>query len=397
MKMVPYDVIILAGGLGTRLRGVVSDVPKCMAPVAGKPFLEYLTDTLRGCSIGRVVFSIGYLGDIVRTWVDSRRWPFETAFAVEDEPLGTGGAVRFALGRCAARKVLLLNGDTIYNVDYDSLVEGSGDAPVHLSLKPMADTGRYGRVETDKDGRVASFREKLSGSHGLINGGVCVLDREKLSFDGLARKFSFEKDVLEPLSAKGVLTASVSDSYFIDIGIAEDYGKAATELPELSATRAMAAALETAAEGMERPRTLILDRDGVINRRIPGDYVRAPEMFEFLPGIPEAVARLSRVFDRILVMSNQRGVGRGLMSMEDLGRIHEKMIHGLEAAGGRIDGIYCATSADPEAPDRKPRTGMFEKALADWPDMAPERTVMAGDSPSDMEFAAACGIKAIKV
>ena len=107
------EAIILAGGLGTRLRSVVSEVPKCMAPVDGKPFLQYLLEYLSRFDISHVVLSVGYLRDTIIRFVESRPWPFEISWAVEEEPLGTGGGIRLALSKCHGNQVYVLNGDTM--------------------------------------------------------------------------------------------------------------------------------------------------------------------------------------------------------------------------------------------------------------------------------------------
>lgn len=143
--------------------------------------------------------------------------------------------------------------------------------------------------------------------------------------------------------------------------------------------------------------TLLLDRDGVINRLRPNDYVKTWEEFEFLPGVFEALERFARYFKYIFVVTNQRGVGKGLMTEQDLNLIHAKMCNRIKEHGGRIDRIYYCTALTEEDDRRKPGTGMFREILTDFPNVAPETCLMIGDSDSDMEFARNCGIKGIKV
>jgi D-glycero-alpha-D-manno-heptose 1-phosphate guanylyltransferase len=385
-----YEVIILAGGLGTRLRSAVADVPKCMAPVAGRPFLWYLLDGLRGTRASRVILSVGYLKEVIFDWLDPSEWPFEIDWAVEGKPLGTGGGIRLALSKCKGNRVAVLNGDTLYDVSLDALME-DGDAPVRLALKPMEAFDRYGAVELDGR-RITAFREKAWCRKGLINGGVYAIDREALDLSSFPEKFSFEKDVLEPMAAEGRLEGVVDEGYFIDIGIPEDYARARQELPEIQAVRSADRRLR-GGEGW----TLLLDRDGVVNRQIKGDYVRNWDRFVFLPGVLKALRGWASRFDRILVVTNQRGVGRGLMTREDLDAIHARMIASITTAGGRIDGIYVSTAVEEDDPSRKPRTGLFEAALRDWPDMDPERCVMVGDTDSDEAFARNCGIGFVRM
>ena len=115
------EAVILAGGLGTRLRSVVSEVPKCMAPVDGKPFLQYMLEWLSRFDVSHVVLSVGYLREVIFAFIDSREWPFEISYAVEEEPLGTGGGIRLALTKCREDRVIVLNGDTFFNVDLKAL------------------------------------------------------------------------------------------------------------------------------------------------------------------------------------------------------------------------------------------------------------------------------------
>jgi D-glycero-D-manno-heptose 1,7-bisphosphate phosphatase len=141
--------------------------------------------------------------------------------------------------------------------------------------------------------------------------------------------------------------------------------------------------------------TLFLDRDGVINKLRPNDYVKKWEEFEFLPGVFEAFVMWAQQFNQIVVVTNQRGVGKGLMTEDDLQTIHRQMIREIEAHRGRIDKIYCCTALSGKDPDRKPNIGMGLQALKDFPDIDLQTTVMIGDSESDMLFAKNMGIKGI--
>ena len=377
------EAIILAGGLGTRLRGVIGEIPKCMAPVGGKPFLQYQLEWLSRFDVRHVVFSVGYLKEQVIDFVKSREWPFAVSFAVEKEPLGTGGGIRLALQKCREKQVFVLNGDTFYNADLRTL---TFTAPVTLALKPMRDFDRYGAVDWDGD-LVTGFREKKYCAEGLINGGVYAIDRSQLDMSLFPKTFSFEREVLEPLTDYGLVAGEVQDGYFIDIGIPEDYARAQRELPEIQAVlKASDSVLSSGAD------TLFLDRDGVINRWLPGDYVRSWDQFAFLPGILECLRKWAGRFKHIILVSNQRGVGKGKMTMEQLEQVHARMLAEIRAAGGRIDAVYTCTELDENHPMRKPQPGMFLEACRDFPDIAPERSLMLGDSESDRDFAYACGM-----
>ena len=379
------EAVVLAGGLGTRLRSVVKDIPKCMAPVAGEPFLSYVLEWLGRYGVSRVVLSVGYLKDEVINWVSGRSFPFEVDFAIEEEPLGTGGAIKFALSKCRERKVVVVNGDTFFPVNLDAM---PFDSPITVALKPMKDFDRYGAVDLAPDGNVTAFLEKAPVKEGLINGGVYALNGLDLS--PLPDKFSFEKDVLEPLSARGGVRGWVSDRYFLDIGVPEDYALAQTQLPQYRAVKAFSARIMASDAD-----TLFLDRDGTLNVRIPGDYVRTPEQLVMLPGILEEMPLWAGKFRHIIIVTNQRGVGRGLMTDADLAAVHRRLLSIVQAAGGRIDAILTCTALSDYDPRRKPNPGMYREARALFPDI--RRAVMAGDSRCDRDFAANAGIPFIQL
>ena len=228
------EVIILAGGLGTRLRSVVADLPKCMAPVAGKPFLWYLLKYLTKYPINRVILSVGYLREVIINWVKEHEceFPFEFDYAIEDEPLGTGGGIKLALNKANDPYAIILNGDTFFDVDLDTLCQyhNSSKKNITLALKLMRKFNRYGTVSLDTMSKtIVSFNEKQYCTEGLINGGVYVVNRNAPIFEGLPDKFSFEIGVLEPQCKLGKLFGIVQDGYFIDIGVPEDYEKANDE------------------------------------------------------------------------------------------------------------------------------------------------------------------------
>ena len=231
------EIIILAGGLGTRLRSVVSEVPKCMAPVAGKPFLWYLLKYLARYDVSKVVLSVGYLREVIYKWIDEVRDDFSFGFdyAVEEEPLGTGGGIKLALSKTLADDVLVLNGDTYFNVYLKVFYEEhhSHSAAVSLALKPMAVFDRYGAVEVDENCVIKAFHEKQYCKAGLINGGVYLINKHKSDYEVLPAKFSFEKEVLELGVQNRNIYGFDFDDYFIDIGIPEDYATANKELLSL--------------------------------------------------------------------------------------------------------------------------------------------------------------------
>ena len=390
------EVIILSGGQGTRLRSVVQDIPKCLAPVAGRPFLGYMLDYLSAYPVDHVVFSVGYLKEQVMSYVQAHSWPFSYDFAVEDTPLGTGGGIRLALEKCHGERVFVFNGDTFFPLPLDA-VPFAG--PVTVALKPMKAFSRYGAVTVIPSGRsesrvshtITAFREKAYCEEGLINAGVYAINRTKLHLEALPARFSFEKDVLEPMAAARELQGWPVESYFIDIGIPEDYDKAQWEIPAWFAVqKASAQVLASKAEA------LFLDRDGVLNRLLEGSYVKSWADWQWMPGILEELPKWAAKFKHIVLVTNQRGVGKGLMTDADLARIHARMMQELMEAGGKIDLILTCTAVSDDDPRRKPNPGMFREACALLP-LDPQRCVMVGDSDSDAAFARNCGMAFIRL
>lgn len=230
------EAIILAGGLGTRLREAVTDVPKCLARVQGKPFLHYLISLLQHNGVTRFVFSVGYLAHQVIEFLQARLEEADYRVVFEEEPLGTGGAVMKSLAACQAEAVWVVNGDTYFDAPWQPVVNDfSRYEPLcTLLLKEMQDFDRYGSVQLNQDGFIAGFFEKKWCSQGYINSGTYLFNRSRMLSLGqqLPEKFSLENELLVPQAPSNQLRGCVCDGYFIDIGIPEDYFRANEELPE---------------------------------------------------------------------------------------------------------------------------------------------------------------------
>lgn len=226
------EAIILAGGLGTRLRSAVPDLPKCMAPVAGRPFIGHVMDYLLEQGIEHFIFSLGYKHEVIEAYIDNVYGALDYTYVVEKEPLGTGGAIREACKVAESPQLIITNGDTMFKVDVPALARKHNEhgALATLALKPMRNFDRYGVVEIDATGKVIGFEEKRPRTTGLINGGLYAIDvQEYLDWVRQDGVFSFEKDFLEPRVAGGRLYGYPTEAYFIDIGIPEDYKRAQKE------------------------------------------------------------------------------------------------------------------------------------------------------------------------
>jgi D-glycero-alpha-D-manno-heptose 1-phosphate guanylyltransferase len=222
------EAIILAGGLGTRLQGVIGAQPKCMAQVDGKPFLAHLFEYVDRQKCTRVILSLGYKSKAVIDWLETQELHFELDYVIEDEPLGTGGGILAAIEQAETDDVVVLNGDTMFVVDLKEQMKfhNANNAMTTLALKEMHDFDRYGIVNTNALGLITSFEEKQYRKSGLINGGVYIINTEKFLARNLSEKFSFEKDYLEQFIGEKKFYGYKSDSYFIDIGIPVDYARA---------------------------------------------------------------------------------------------------------------------------------------------------------------------------
>lgn len=232
--MLVKEAIILAGGLGTRLREAVPDLPKCMAPVNGKPFIYFVISHLQKQGIERFIFSLGYKSEAFTNYLQELLPSGNYELVIEKEPLGTGGAIKFACNSVLHTNVVVVNGDSIFktNIAAQDQLHTQKKAHCTLALKPMEDFERYGVVELNEDQSIASFKEKQHYAKGLINGGVYLLNAALFLKEPLPEKFSFETDYLQKFYNQRNIFGVVQDGYFIDIGIPEDYLKAQTELTD---------------------------------------------------------------------------------------------------------------------------------------------------------------------
>jgi len=227
------EAIVLAGGFGTRLKEVVPDLPKPMAPIAGRPFLEILLSMLARKGFTRVVLSLGFMSEKISSHFGDSYLGMALIYEVEDQPLGTGGAIRAALAHCRESHAFIFNGDTYLELEVDELEKlwQRNHNPV-IVVRKVADTARFGRVEII-DGRVIAFLEKGQPGLGLINAGCYVLPKDGLDGFPLDQPFSIETEffikILQHIRFDGFIT----QARFIDIGVPVDYELAQTELAGL--------------------------------------------------------------------------------------------------------------------------------------------------------------------
>jgi D-glycero-alpha-D-manno-heptose 1-phosphate guanylyltransferase len=233
------EAIVLAGGLGTRLAGRLKGVPKPMAPIAGRPFLEILLSQLVRAGCTRVLLSVGHLHAAIQNYFGSSFRGVRIEYVVEDVPLGTGGAIRMALAQAREESVLVLNGDTFLQADYADMMRfhSAESTVMTMAIAHQTDVARYGAVVV-RDGRVVGFEEKGAqgsdnGGPGWINAGAYALNRNLPWPSELHEKFSFETDFLAPEIDCIAAAAYEVDGFFLDIGVPEDLDRAQTALEGL--------------------------------------------------------------------------------------------------------------------------------------------------------------------
>lgn len=354
------EAIVLAGGLGTRLRPCIDNMPKPLAPIGGKPFLRYLLDYLYANGVHRAIISTGYLAEAVEEFIGKSHRGMIIDYCREDSPLGTGGAIKKALGMCCEECVIAVNGDSFFNVDLFKMKtfhENSG-CNLTLAAKEVPCAERSGFITTE-NGRLCGFREKGVKSAGLINGGIYFINKK--IFDSVAEeKFSFEKQILE--GGHFPIGVFESDGYFIDIGIPENYKKAEEEKHLLSTRRSR--------------RAVFLDRDGTLNFD-PG-HLYKKEDFRFLENADKAIAEIKSKGYLAIVITNQAGIAKSLYTAKDVDLLHEHIdCELLKNCGVTADGYYYCPHHPQAVIDkyrsececRKPQPGLILKAVSDFNDI----------------------------
>lgn len=213
------EAIVLAGGFGTRLKSMVHDIPKPMAPVNGKPFLTFVLDELEKYHFTKVVLAVGYKYEIIMSYFGNSYKNMTIEYAIENEPLGTGGAILQAVSLITSDYFFVINGDTLFKIDFNQLILSE---PLVIASKYLSNNTRYGQMKVESD-YITAFQEKGLSTAGYINGGIYYISKEFLVNMSLPKKFSFEKELLEIRVKNNSIRTVIFDSYFIDMGIPEDY------------------------------------------------------------------------------------------------------------------------------------------------------------------------------
>lgn len=376
------QAIILVGGKGTRLGSLTAETPKPMMEICGVPFIQVLMEEVARHGFGIIILLCGHLADRIYSAFDGiivRN--ARVRCVVEPEPMGTGGALLQAAD-LLDEEFLLLNGDSLFDFNLLDLQTLAADKDWlgKVALRPLPDTGRYGKVTLDGE-LISAFAEKSGNSPGLINGGVYMLRREVLDFIKQT-PCSLEQEILPRLVERGQLYGRAYDGYFIDIGIPEDLRRAQMELPN-----------------RRRP-TIYFDRDGVLNH--DHGYTHRIEDFQWMPGAIEAIKLFNDRGWLVIVVTNQAGIARGYYDDSAVEQLHVWMLAQLRSYGAHVDAFYycphhpegTVTSLAVACECRKPEPGMLLRALNEWP-IDLDHAYLIGDKSSDVEAAERAGVKGI--
>lgn len=387
------QAVIMAGGKGTRLRSVTNDeIPKPMAPIAGKPILQWQIEALRRGGVTDVILVVGHLGEKIEEFFGvGTGFGVNISYYREEQPLGTAGALAELAGRLE-KTFLLVFGDTIFDISIPRMLtfHRGKKAQATLFVHPNSHPFDSDIVLRDPDGRVrellSKHEERTGWYDNCVNAGFYIIERELCARIYRGEKTDLEKQLLWPLAKEGGrVYAYLSPEYIKDVGTPERIAAAEEELRTGV----------VAARNLEHPqRCVFLDRDGTVNEY--RGLVSQPEQLELEENAAEAIKRLNRSGYLAIVVTNQPVVARGMCSMEDVERIHNKLKTLLGQEGAYLDAIlFCPHHPDKGYPEenpaykipchcRKPDTGMLEECVKRYHiDLA--RSWMVGDTTVDLQ------------
>jgi D-glycero-D-manno-heptose 1,7-bisphosphate phosphatase len=372
----PTQAVILAGGRGTRLRPLTDTLPKPMIAFRGRPFLEYLIEMLRERGFERVVLLLGYLPEPIREhFGDGSRFGVKIDYSVSPVDDETGLRLKHALPLIDPT-FLLLYCDNYWPMPFAAMWQRflSSGASAMVSVYANADGHTRDNLRIG-DGGFVTLYDGTRSAPGLrgVDIGFVIMRREIVERlpDG---NVSFEKTAYPALVANQDLLAFVTEHRYYSVGDHRRLGE--TE------------------QFLARRPAVILDRDGVLNRRMPrASYVRSWDDWTWLPGAKESLGRFAKAGYRVIVITNQAGIGRGVMTEADLAAIHERMCREANAAGGRVDAVYhCPHDWDEGCDCRKPKPGLLFRAQRDF-QLDLSRITFVGDDERDNDAANRAGCR----
>lgn len=381
MKMATINqAVILAGGIGTRLRPLTYTTPKPMVLVNGRPYLEYLIDLLKKNGISEVVLLLGYLPEkIIDHFGDGSDFGIKITYSVGDVAFETGKRIKNA-ENLIQEHFLLMYCDNYWPLDLPKLLEfhNKNQAAATVTVYANKDGVTRNNIYVDEKGYVIKYDKSRQDKD--LNGveiGFYIIDKKILNLMP-ENNFSFEKEILPQLIEKHQLSGYVSEHKYYSIGSPERV--LVTE------------------KFLQPKKVIFLDRDGVINKKAPkAEYVKSWDEFEFLPGSKDAIKLLSQHGYKIFIITNQAGIARGVMTEDDLKTIHSNLKSEFEKENVKIEDIYyCPHGWDDGCECRKPKPGMFFRVAREH-DLDLSKSIFIGDDKRDLEAGNAAGCRTLLV
>lgn len=410
-------VVIMAGGMGTRIASVRADVPKPMIEICGKSILQYQIENLKSCGLTDITLVIGHLGNVIREYFDDgSKFGVNISYFEEDHPLGTAGAL-FKMN--LQEDFLLLCGDVIFDIDFNRFIKFHKEHNAWASLMAHPNGHPYDSsllvteilppvelgglpVNTNRVTKWLAKEDERLYYRNLVNAGLEIISPELLKetmknfvprHPETPDKIDLDRDVLKPNIKSGKIYAYETPEYIKDMGTPDRYYE--TEA-DIKSGKVHARNLS------QKQKAVFLDRDGTINKA--NGFVTKPEQFELIPGAAEAIKKINKSGYLAIVVTNQPVIARGDCTFEELQEIHNKMETELGKEGAFIDGIYfCPHHTDKgfegERPEykcncdcRKPKPGLLLKAAEDF-NIDITQSYMIGDSRNDVEAGEIAGCK----
>lgn len=399
--------VIMAGGRGTRISSVASDIPKPMIRIEGKPVLEHEVECLRDQGFKDIIITVSHLGDIIMNYFGNgsgvspctkRPFGVHIEYYFEKKPMGNAGAL-FEIKDKLTADFLLLNADSVFDVNFKRLVayHRQKDGLATLLTHPNSHPYDSGLVVVDADGSVQQWLAREDSRplyyKNRVNAGLHVLSPKLLGMRPNTAKVDLDRQILKPLAGTGKLFAYDSSEYVKDMGTPERYKLVCADF---SAGRMQAKNLKN------RQKAIFLDRDGTINKYV--GFLRDIENFELLPGVAQAIRKINASGYLVIVVTNQPVIARGEVSLEELQEIHNKMETLLGQEDAYLDGIYfCPHHPDRgfagERPEykincdcRKPKPGLLLKAAQDL-NIDLSQSWMIGDGENDVKAGTNAGCR----
>lgn len=409
------DVVIIAGGKGTRIQSVASDIPKPMIPIAGKPVLEHEICTLREQGFTNLIITVSHLGSVIMDYFgDGKQFGVNITYYNEETPLGNAGAL-FKIKDKLSDTFLLLNADAVFDVDFNRMVSyhNSHKALVTLFTHPNNHPYDSGLILAGADDSVEKWLAKEDDRpkyyKNRVNAGIHVIEKKVLDnvdinpdligtiVDGKTVKVDLDRQILKPLAGTGKMFCYNSPEYVKDMGTPERFSQVEEDF----------IAGRVASKNLAlKQKAVFLDRDGTINKYV--DFLRDIDKFELIDGVSEAIRKINASGYLAVVVTNQPVIARGEVTVHELTEIHNKMETLLGLSGAYLDAIYYCphhphkgyegeiADLKIECECRKPKAGMLIKAAKEF-NIDLQNSWMAGDSENDIKAGKAAGCKTVLI